>query len=221
MRLNELEIMDPGETKSKLRSRGGEIDLKQLSIVLKQIEHECSQIISFYKQQAYGDSFNYFIRGSKRHQNTVVYKGQSHVNRYPVDMADHHHNVVVNTMKKAGFKAHRGNSIFASGRPRTWFGPPYIIFPVNGFHYSFSSKISDFYSKMSFNPKFYIALEHFTKKNDIEGMKNFYFKDLEYKIDKGLDEALDTRVEIMFSGQYYAIHAERISQITSWIKDLK
>ena len=77
----------------------------------------------------------------------LVFVGQSRTDssRLPADTPLITQSQVDDSLYQAGFKALRSNSIFCSSTIRTAreYGSPYAIFPVNGFEYTWSSKIFD------------------------------------------------------------------------------
>lgn len=87
----------------------------------------------------------FLFRGVKRYNNEIFY-GQSRENRRPVDSPTLVHDQLSLAMLSAGLKATRSNSIFTSSALGTAHGYgaiKYVIFPVNGFNYTWSRKYRD------------------------------------------------------------------------------
>lgn len=76
-------------------------------------------------------------------------------NRRPRDSFRPVHNFMNLLIHKAGKTADRTNSVFAIGTKvdtdgtgtdmATYYGTPYVIFPIGNFHYTWSTEIKDFY----------------------------------------------------------------------------
>jgi len=88
----------------------------------------------------------YLYRGSRDHG--VAYMGRSTNKRRASDTPDFVQDNLNQLFLKAGYKAVRGNSIFTSGNENVAadYGDVYIIFPVDGFNFTWSSKIADLFS---------------------------------------------------------------------------
>lgn len=97
------------------------------------IEKECSDILKIYRSTG-----KYLYRGEKDAKMNTVFKAGIHPERIPVQMDPSTHTKFKNAMIAAGFRAHRGNSIFTTGNTGTaseW-GKTFIILPTNGFDYT-------------------------------------------------------------------------------------
>lgn len=193
------------------------------------VSTDCSEIISIYKQAR-----GFIYRGVRT--NHGAFKSTISKTRDPLHLDIDIHRNVNKIMKEMGFDAHRGNSIFASPNPETassW-GAQYIIFPHNGFKYTWFKDQTQSYI---FNLLEYItddALEDYVKKfkkyilqyDDYETRqaasqkvrkskqyKEFekqYIKDALIKLsptNKNLVSAIQTNRELLITGDYYyAIH---------------
>jgi hypothetical protein len=149
----------PGSIKMPLSARAKQLakdkrfseeDLKYFSL----IEKVCSDFVKVMK------SSNYFLyRGMKNSSMdgaiNVIY-GKSFENRIPLDTDTSDQKRVDELLSAGGIKALRSNSIFTSGNPAfvEKFGPAYLIFPRNGFHYTWS-KHRDWIPDMSDFPSDY------------------------------------------------------------------
>jgi len=225
MRLNEIA---PGEVdpivtsyrREKWSAGSSNVNPKELRMIFKDLERECSDIINLYKKgkQIYG-GYKFFYHGtSGRSADVMVYQGRSHTNRVSRDMPNDLHALLISTMQKVGFAAHRGNSIFVRSGDVRAYGPPYMIFPTNGFKYTFSPKIRDFYSTFLRNDNRINVLRQI--KDNPQALKHFYFTDLEFK-KTNLIEALVSDSEVMMSGKYYALYDKYLSdKIYNWLEEL-
>lgn len=191
-------------------------ELTRPKSIIQDITSNCKQILSLYA------SFpgRYFYRGSKR--SGSIYKGNSYQNRIPKDTDLAIHKLVVDAMIDLGFAAHRGNSIFMTGSRNTAkeFSSPilggqiYIIFPIDGFHYSWSSQVDDFYSDVIETADIVFGTDY---KDILEILVNLDYKDTD------LDKALkfSNSAEVMVHGSYYAINSSYEKQVNAFIQGLK
>lgn len=100
------------------------------------IAPNCSQIIDIYKQ-----SESALYRGAKN-KTADIYRGVSWQERKPVD-SDRYLSTLFDQMLAAnGMTALRSNSIFATSSysHAKGFGSVYILFPVNGFEYTYTNR---------------------------------------------------------------------------------
>lgn len=94
-----------------------------------------------------GHNFYFLYRGTKR-KNPAAYLANPPTNRRPKDTTEILQKELNSVFRLAGISATRGNSIFVSGSTSVAYdyGAAYIIFPIDGFHYSWSSKHEDLFS---------------------------------------------------------------------------
>ena len=185
MRLSEIE---PGQ-KRKIGPHDPKIDLDK--IWDKLIVPNCSESIAACKS---AEKFMY--RGFSSNQPIV--RGRSWDDREPVDSDPKLSRHFDNMLKALGFKALRSNSIFVTSAFRTamYFGTPYIIFPINGFNYTYTS-----FGDLTFNPTSRGTLgNEWMDSNDTR----VFIADFNPK-NKDLAVAIDHSVEICINGQYYAL----------------
>jgi len=196
-------------------------------IIVKQIEEKllamyprCKQIFSLYKKYP----GKYFYRGTNHLM--IYYNKTPPKGRRPRDSDEDIHTDIIKAMKANGFKAHRGNSIFmtsdmeqadgyATGPPSRAGQPSrglYIIFPLDGFNYSWSPKVQDFEG-------FYKDDPH-SLGIDIENGIDEYLRQAEYT-NKRIDAALKSGHEVMTNSKYYAISTKYIPIITDYIKNMR
>ena len=193
--------------------------------ITKEIMRNCRQIVQLYISQT--DAF--FYRGAKRSDSS--YKSVTIDDRKPRDTDRFTHDRMTTAMKETGLKAHRGNSIFVTSKfdiargyaeePRPnkpKEGKVYMIFPVDGFAYSWSPKVYDLYGAM-LDGRIDLELDDTYGGSDAD---NFIrqVKKLGYK-STDLEKALRLNCEVMIKGRYYGINASRKKDITAFIRGLK
>ena len=194
--------------------------------LVQSIRDECKQILKLYASEP----GRYLYRGSKR--NVSMYKGVSQFERRPKDTDLTIHRNVVDAMINLGFTAHRGNSIFVTPSKHmarafssvVLGGQVYIIFPIDGFDYSWSPQVDDFYSDVIDSSDFAFGTNITPDPRHRPGPKNMHelLVNLDYK-DTDLDRVIkfSRSVEVMIHGSYYAINSSYERQINAFIKGLK
>lgn len=224
MRLYEIENLRPGSNVTTLQAKGsgGTTDPEKMQNLFKRMESKCSQIIQIYLKyyKNYG-GYKYFKRGSSKSQNILSYYGRSHEERKPKDTDFQDHALVVETMKKAGFKAHRGNSIFMRNGSVGSYGTSFIVFPVDGFNYAFSEKIVDLYSTFLRIPDIKNTLK--SEFNNPNALKEYYTEQLGYEQNINLFDALvlSKDPEVMVSGYYFALNERYMEEeVNKWLETL-
>jgi hypothetical protein len=142
--------------------------------------------------------------------------GQSHKKRKTKDTSSAIQTGVDKVLASKGFTALRHNSIFTSSRVEiaSDYGIPYIIFPKNGFSFTWSPKIQDFY-------------HDFIEEHDITTWSEFISH---YGLDPSsiyvdLDFLSDTLQSIIYVlqniGLKFPIHQKQIGKIENEIYNLK
>lgn len=158
MKINEVKPkLKPGK-KKPLNIKAKEFE-KKFGLILKK---DCKKILDLYlSMNNFGrldpediewesiDDYNLLFRGTKR-KNPPAYLASPPKNRKPVDTGMGLHNELNQVLSLAGYKATRGNSIFTSGSygQARDYGQVYVIFPVDGFNFSWSPKHEDLYSDL-------------------------------------------------------------------------
>lgn len=111
------------------------------------IKKNCSQILDVYR-----DKEKYLYRGMKMGHSYVLL-ASSQDNRKPKDTPENIQIKIDNRLKEAGFKALRSNSIFCSSNyyiaaaySQEGFEGVFIIFPLNGFNFTYNINAGDLYS---------------------------------------------------------------------------
>jgi hypothetical protein len=128
--------------------------------LLETIKTECSQIVDAYKI-----TNRFLYRGVK--SNSEAFKGKPFNERRAKDSDKKLSAALNQAFADAGIEARRDNSIFTSSSigQASGYGNTYVIFPVNGFSFSYSKKIKDFVF-------------------DISGFRDYFLSDLKNEIDQ-------------------------------------
>jgi GNAT superfamily N-acetyltransferase len=160
------------------------------------IKTNCTQILNIYKQ------LNMILyRGIKTTQD--YFKAQSPINRPPRDTDEKNQIMIDDKLESSGFKALRRNSIFTSSFKMgvEYYGEIYVIFPEDGFDFTWSSLIADLYQEYTdINSKFY---EDFT--DDLINMSNNRFIYTFAFQKSNIVGAIKSGYEILIHGKYVAI----------------
>jgi len=121
------------------------IGWKQQQKIVEYIHKNCQEILMTYQQT------NDCLYRGLSHDAGPIMIGKSNENREPVDTPKEIQNKVDSLLQGAGFKALRRNSIFCTSDidraeffTKRHFTQIYVIFPLDGFEYTWSSKIDDF-----------------------------------------------------------------------------
>jgi len=127
------------------------IEAATFKSTLNKILLECSEICSIYKQ-----SGNILLRGMKSQTKSIL-SLSARTDRKPKDSPETFHNALNRWFEKHGYIANRSNGVFCSSninilRPyynRDKYGAMttglYMIFPKNGFHFTWLEDCSDLY----------------------------------------------------------------------------
>lgn len=157
MKINE--IIETPPTKKPVRQNL----LVKDKIDYKFIETNCSDILKVYRKYK-----NVFYHGDKKNLKNKIFK--TPINRIPVDTEPKMQKEIDYRLKAAGFIALRSNSVFAtSSFGDAWTygsvsGSLYVIFPLNGFDWTTSNKLSDFYYDLVDSGFGYEVEDNFVKK---------------------------------------------------------
>ena len=159
------------EKNTLIVSKFDEADAKYFSL----IEKECSKFLVEVKKA------NKFLYRGMDNDHPVVY-GRSHEKRDPKDTSERTQKEIDKILSDAGFKALRSNSIFTTGDygRAGGYGDVYIIFPRNGYNFTWSTKHKD-----------WVPHESDTKKVIMVGMTGVTDNAVE-EIDRATD---DTSIE--------------------------
>lgn len=185
----------------------------KVATVAKSILTRCSDIVNFYRTipRSPGD---FFMRGTSAHIKNPgffgavdYYRSRSNPDRSPKDVSLNVHNKIVEWMVDMKFAAHRGNSIFVtsdSKEAHEMYGRLFIIFPVNGFSYTWSKMHKDFFKSIehSKDVREQILELDMDSIQDIRWFDNFFqFQN------HNLEQAFQSKNEVMINGEYYAINS--------------
>lgn len=107
--------------------------------ITRAIKKNCSDILA-----AYHEANKVLHRGVTHVSKPIIY-GKSSNNRTPLDSPMANHRLVNSLMKELGFDARRDNSVFTTRdlNDANAYGEVYVIFPVNGFKFTWSKKFAD------------------------------------------------------------------------------
>lgn len=109
--------------------------------IAKFIMKHCSEFLEVAKSTK-----NFLYRGDSNHIEDF-FIGRTKEDRNPLNSMPHEQIGFDAAIANLGFKALRSNSIFCTTK-RMWaasYGRCYIIFPMNGFDFTWSPNVSDFY----------------------------------------------------------------------------
>lgn len=139
--------LNPGETTSfpsgkapeiqaNLFSKYSRVDRNRFIRVCKFIEEHCSEFLA-----SVNAAHRFLYRGIKTYESpSEIFLGRSRNDRHPRDTDADIQLIADEYLTLRGFKALRSNSIFCAGEEQNalTYGDPYIIFPINGFDYTWS-----------------------------------------------------------------------------------
>ena len=162
---------------------------------------ECSDIVKLYKS----NPDKVFYRGLKGDL-PYIFKDQSRSNRTPRDSVVWISQLYDMSLAKLGVNALRSNSIFVTSDPDSAiaYGRVYVIFPVNGFDYSYTnwrdivltpylaSKIldEDMWEAIISHPNF--DKQYFWQQSlTLKGLEDYLNKLFDHKIRVDVDELVD------------------------------
>jgi len=174
--------------------------------IVQFIKKNCSQIVKVYE-----NSHSNFLFSGKESYSDVFF-GKPINNRAPLGTDRKINNKLNSVLRQVGFKARRDNSIFTTSMEVTAqeYGKVYIIFPLNGFDYSWCALAEDLTMEFDIGEKKYsVSRENNEFYNDLitllpqEFVQKYHFKNNE-----GFEYALTNGFEILIHGSYVAISEE-------------
>lgn len=205
---------------------------------LNKIKNECSEIINIYKKS----QGNFLYRGitlSSDLENSFLLSGEIRSNRIRTDnsISEENTKLINNSLAKLGITARRDNSLFCATAFYTANGygsGVYVIFPKNGFEYTwflaqspeeeyvwtYLKKIVDTWNNKNINYNEYNT----PFKKDMLAMDkaNFFLEQIESlgPTQSNLVKALTSNKEVLISGSngYYAMLVKRHD--TGHLKDV-
>jgi hypothetical protein len=220
MRINEI---SPGEKVSFRQdtssSSNAPPDIEEIKSVLKVVAENCSEVIHAMKQTK-----KVLYRGIATKDGIatpIAFHGMSRENRRPVSTKSKVDDALNQGLANSGMVALRNNSIFVSTHASTAasYGNLYLIFPKDGFHYTWNMYYEDFFSdfiydSIQYNRSSSAGLEEekfFSLAKTSDFAKEYGFTDMNF------EEAMRTNHEIMVSGEYYALYSADFRQHVSML----
>jgi len=205
---------------------------QDITPILREIEIKCSDILDMLKH--YPNI--YLFRGTNGKPD--IFNGTPRQDRKPLSTPIFISEIVDNWFKQYNFKAIRSNSLFVSP---SWeqaegYGKVYMIFPENGYDYTWFENSSDFWGELTSIKEIRNALK--IRKTNIADMTAQDFsnigidpeklkKDVEWVIMRSeplktnLSLAIKYGNEIMLANcKYYAISNIYWPELNHWIKTL-
>jgi len=162
--------------------------------IKKIIKDNCSEILEIYSQTG-----SMLYHGERGDEGDSYFVSDKIKNRVPKDTLPQIQTIVDKHLSDAGFTALRSNSLFCSPNPgaANAYGKLFQVFPLNGFSYTWSCKIHDFYEDFDTYP--------FTIKTLGECDSEGFIKTYGYK-NNDLKDALNSRNEILIHGKCLLIN---------------
>ena len=238
--LNEKRLK-PGKIQ-KIKAKKGPFEEKYAPLLLR----DCKQIIRAYKKANHDfkgvrslSHAKCLFRGTNR--KPEAYIGMPRVDRNPKDTSKLMHNQINMLLTRAGFEATRANSIFVSsniGQVED-YGTAYIIFPLDGFKFTWSSKYGDLFSEAlesldniaalskPLEKSYYIFREKASNKldkianllDDLTSYTSENFRLYKHTSEKGEYGESDTRIyDAIF--QFLDLYGDRMSSFAEELDDL-
>lgn len=147
---------------------------------MMQIHQQCSEVLAVYKKTG-----KMLLRGTSRALEPVM-KSAPRPKRKPRDTPNSIHLLIDGWLNEHGFTALRSNSTFTSTDDKITraYGHQYLIFPSNGFAYTWFEKTDDLYG----------FINEFIES---KGLQSFDFADTDYQLRKARQAVRDNINEIM------------------------
>lgn len=158
------------------------------------IEESCSEFVSEMKIASM------FLYRGVQGSNQPIFTNITPWNRKPIGQTKPQQKTLDKILKLGGFKSLRSNSICCSSTESEIrkFGVPYLIFPRNGYAFTWSSKIADIGSDGNFAKLIWNMYEP-SYKSATSIINSFGFKN------NNMAAALESGNEITIHGEYMAI----------------
>jgi hypothetical protein len=211
MRINEIDDeLEPHQVRpgKKYPLMGYNAEPGWVETIVPLLEKNCSNVISGMREAK-----KFLYRGIKN-QTSAVFIGKSRKDRQPMSSTSEFHANINMAFVAAGLKANRSNSIFCTSNlaDSAGYGESYMIFPVNGFHFTWSPRISDLYvQEVSLwgddQGAYEKRVKFFREANPSEELIEEFLAKAQYK-NTDLGAAIMSGNEIMISGTYYAVKSQ-------------
>lgn len=152
---------------------------------LTAIFDECSEATALFRQTK-----KLFLRGTSSHRGETIFKGTIRTGREPRDSGKRAHQAIDTWMEENGFAARRSNSLFVTSLmgQASQYGTPYVIFPQNGFKYTWYENVDDLWFAIS---NLQYAMVEASKKAETWARDTNQDLDVEAYCDKWLKEHID------------------------------
>lgn len=159
---------------------------------------DCSESISAMKQA------NHFLYRGIESDVPDIFIGKSRNKRKPLDTDPSISNSFDKILSASGFTSLRSNSIFCTGSYHQAgnYGDEFLIFPVNGFSYTWSPYVGDFTMDVSRTLPRLLKW----KKTPKEIVNQYQYTN------QNLSTALTSGNEITITGAYYAFYASKYEE---------
>lgn len=178
-------------------------ELSKLNQLGEFIKTNCSEYLFELKSSVKNNLF----RGmGLKNESPPIFLGQSRNDRRPKDSDYSMQTVIDDRLQKLGYTALRRNSIFCTTNMNTasGYGNIYVIFPLNGFSFTWSENIEDLFYSVNLDS------EQIAELNDKEFDNYFDFNGVDFV------DALNSGNEIMIHGKYVAV---RYPELFHLLKD--
>lgn len=193
----------------RIDDRTHESRIEFLNNSLSDMKETCSEIINVYQQT---DRFLY--RGMKR--KPYVFLSNIRQDRNTVQMPMEFAHLLVDAYTACGIYANRQNSIFTSPIVKTagYWGEEYIVFPFNGFKFSYVTKYDTQYP---FADLYELSMQAQGRENPVEFMVP-KLKEMGLT-DKNLPYAIENNLEVLIAGdKFYAFSFNRWADtLAEWL----
>ena len=186
MRINEIA---PGERADVVKNR--------IASFIKIVRTECSDA-----WEAYHRNYTLLYRGVASAVGTNMFHSMPRENRRTLTSNPKLQTYIDNALAKTGFTALRSNSIFCTteGVDAASYGKPFIIFPKNGFSFTWSPDVGDLFIELG---KREISPGDLSNLSAVDIVGEFNYKNTNF------DAALKSGNEIMIHGEYYACSSDK------------
>lgn len=196
----------------------------------------CSDILDIYKTT----DKTYLYRGVK-YSPSEIYAGQPPINRFPKNTPKRADEIINQAMQEVGYTARRDNSIFVTSdySDAGSYGNLYIIFPFNGYKFTWSKLYRDLTTGLGFSTLDFndaeadfddesIESHHKTNVDQTSKLDNYYNKygakgfcrNVLYLENTDMRAAIMSKHEIYLHGNYIAVSKIYMSEINNFIRSL-
>jgi hypothetical protein len=210
-----------------------EFEKQDISSTLNEISDKCSDILSVLKQ----NPGKFLYRGVKNKQ--PVFHAVPRIDRIEASIPKFITEMVNDWLEQYGFKAHIANSLYVTSfdYQADLYGPLYIIFPENGFDFTWFERSADLWGELLTIPEINQLLKHAKSKkqydinindmNELGLSSDDLRKEVEWVIMRAtpkktdIGNAIKSGHEIMLANApYYAISEKYLPKISKWIEGL-